>query len=116
MKRELTCIVCTRGCALSCELSEDGAFVGVSGNLCPRGKKYAEDECTDPQRVVTSTVRCESGAVRSCKTSGAVPKALVFQVMKEINSALVPDSVTIGDVVIKNVLGTGKDVIITSNG
>ena len=113
--RELTCIVCPRGCSLKVELSDDGAVLSVSGNICKRGETYANNECTDPQRTVTSTVRCEDGEVVSCKTSSTVPKALVFDVMKEINRAVAPVNAKIGDVVIANVLGTGADVVITSN-
>ena len=114
-KRELTCIVCPRGCALVCELDDGGKLISVSGNLCPRGKKYADDECTNPMRVVTSTVRCEDGAVVSCKTSTSIPKSLVLEAMKVINNTKAPATVKIGDVIIKNVLGTGADVIATSN-
>lgn len=113
--RELTCIVCPRGCALKVELSDEGAVLSVSGNICKRGETYANNECTNPQRTVTSTVRCADGEVVSCKTSSTVPKALVFDVMKEINSVVAPASVKIGDVVITDVLGTGADVVITSN-
>jgi CxxC motif-containing protein len=113
--RELTCIVCPRGCALKVELSDEGAVISVSGNICKRGETYANSECTNPQRTVTSTVRCEDGEVVSCKTSTTVPKALVFDVMKEINAAVAPNDVKIGDVVISNILNTGADVIITSN-
>ena len=114
-KRELTCIVCPRGCALVCELDDEGKLLDVSGNLCPRGKKYALDECTNPMRVVTSTVRCEDGEVVSCKTSTSVPKALVFDVMKVINTTVAPSKVSVGDVLVKNVLDTGADVVATSN-
>lgn len=114
-KRELTCIVCPRGCALVCELDENGGVVGVSGNLCPRGKTYAINECTNPQRVVTSTVRCADGAVVSCKTSTTIPKGMMFDVMKAINTTVAKASVKIGDVIIENVLGTGADVVATSN-
>lgn len=113
--RELTCIVCPRGCSLSVEFGEDGSVASVVGNLCPRGKTYATDECTNPMRVVTSTVRCEGGEVVSCKTSKSVPKSLVFEVMGIINKTKAPDSVKIGDVIIPNILGTGADVIATSN-
>ena len=113
--RELTCIVCPRGCSLKVELSDEGAVLSVSGNICKRGETYANNECTNPQRTVTSTVRCADGEVVSCKTSTTVPKALVFDVMKEINNVVAPSSVNIGDVVIANVLGTGADVVITSN-
>ena len=113
--RELTCIVCPRGCALKAELGEGGEVLSVSGNLCPRGKTYAIDECTKPMRVVTSTVRCESGAVVSCKTSRSIPKGMIFDVMKEINRTVACDGLKIGDVIIENVLGTGADIVATSN-
>ena len=113
--RELTCIVCPRGCALICEIDEGGALTSVSGNLCPRGKKYAEDEVTNPMRVVTTTVRCEDGAVVPCKTASSIPKSLVLEAMKVINSTVAANNIKIGDVIVKNILGTGVDVVATSN-
>ena len=113
-KRELTCIVCPRGCALSVELDGD-KVVSVSGNICKRGATYAEAECIAPVRTVTTTVRCESGRVVSVKTSAPVPKKAVFDVMAEINKTVAPNGIKIGDVVIKNVAGTGIDILATSN-
>ena len=112
--RELTCIVCPRGCQLTVELDGD-KVVGVSGNICKRGEAYAVAECTSPERTVTTTVRCASGKVVSVKTSAPVPKAKVFEVMKEINSTTAPNGIKIGDVIIKNVAGTDADVLATSN-
>ncbi len=114
-KRELTCIVCPRGCQLSVELDGNGVPVNVSGNLCPRGKVYANDECTNPQRMVTSTVRCEDGSVVSCKTNVSIPKSLVFDIMKEINKTVAKNDIKIGDCLIKNVLGSGADIVATAN-
>ena len=113
--RELTCIVCPRGCQLKVELDDGGAVVSVSGNLCKRGNVYAVDECTNPMRVVTSTVRCEDGTVVSCKTNTSIPKSLVFDAMKVINAARAKNNVKIGDVIVENILGTGADVVATSN-
>ena len=96
--------------------SEDGKIASVEGNFCKRGLTYAEDECTHPKRTVTSTVRCESGEVVPVKTESTVPKELVFEVMKEINSTVASDGLRIGDVVIENVAGTGVNVVATSNG
>ena len=113
--RDLTCIVCPRGCQLKVELDDAGAVVSVLGNLCKRGNTYAVDECTNPMRVVTSTVRCEDGAVVSCKTNTSIPKSLVFDAMKIINAARAKNDVKIGDVIVENILGTGADVVATSN-
>ncbi|MBR5140272.1 MAG: DUF1667 domain-containing protein [Clostridia bacterium] len=113
-KRELTCIVCPRGCQLVAEI-ENGRLISVSGNICKRGQAYAEDECTHPKRVVTSTVRCKSGKVVAVKTLGSVPKEKMFEVMAEINSVVAPDTLSIGDVIIDNVCDTGVSVVATAN-
>lgn len=113
--RELTCIVCPRGCGLTVELSDSGEVLSVSGNLCPRGKTYAINECTNPMRVVTSTVRCADGEVVAVKTSDNIPKERVFDVMKEINSTVAPAAVCVGDVIIENVLGLGVNIVATAN-
>ena len=114
-ERRLTCIVCPKGCDLYVELDAEGKVENISGFTCPRGKEYAYAECTAPVRTVTSTVRCKDGAVVAVKTSSPIPKGMIFEVMKEINSVSAENNVKIGDVVIKNVLGTGADIVITSN-
>ena len=78
--RNLTCIICPLGCALTVEFDSDGNVSKVSGNTCPRGKQYAIDECTNPVRTITSTVRCEDGSVIPVKTNKSVPKGKVFEV------------------------------------
>ena len=114
MVRELTCIVCPKGCPLKVEL-ENGAVANVTGHTCPRGKQYAIDECTHPMRTITTTVRATDGSVIPVKTATTIPKELMFECMKEINKAVLPLPAHIGDVVIANILGTGADVIVTAN-
>ena len=111
--RELTCIVCPRGCALSVELSESGEVLSVAGNFCKRGVAYAESECTNPKRTVTSTVRCKSGAVVAVKTNDTVPKWQMLEVMAAINAAVAEDTVKIGEVIVKDICGTGADLVAT---
>lgn len=112
-KRQLTCIVCPRGCSLEVELSDANEVLSVTGNICPRGKVYATDECTNPKRVVTSTVRFADGGVAPVKTVDSIPKSLVFEAMKAINAVRPEGELSIGDVVIENVVGTGVNVVIT---
>lgn len=113
-KRNLTCIVCPRGCQMTVTL-EDGKVVSVDGNFCKRGVTYANDECTNPRRTVTSTVRCLDGSIVAVKTENTIPKEKMFEVMKEINQAHPEGRLKIGDVVIENVCGTGVNVVATSN-
>lgn len=112
MKRTLTCIVCPLGCTLDVEL--DGkTVVSVSGNTCPRGKKYAETECTAPTRTVTSTVRCENGALVSVKTDRPIPREHVFDCMKRINGTVAKLPLAVGDVILEDVYGA--NVVATQN-
>ena len=114
-ERLLTCIVCPRGCQMKVALSDDGRVEGVEGNFCRRGLTYANDECTNPKRTVTSTVRCAGGEVVSVKTDSTVPKGMMFDVMAAINSVVAEGDIKIGDVIIENVCGTGANVVATSN-
>lgn len=115
MTRELTCICCPLGCPLTVEITDEG--IKVSGNTCPRGAQYGEKEVTNPTRVVTSSVHIDGGnyAMLSVKTRTDIPKGKYFDVMKEILRTRVQAPYKIGDVVIKNVAGTGVDVVATRN-
>lgn len=114
MTRDLTCIVCPKGCKITVEI-ENGAVVNVSGNSCPRGKEYAVQECLHPMRTVTSTAKTDKGTVIPVKTNRPIPKELMKDCMKEINRAVVILPAQIGDVVIADVLHTGVDVVVTAN-
>lgn len=110
MKRELTCIICPIGCQLSAE--KDGEKITVTGNTCPRGEKYATDELTNPQRTVTTTVRCCDGSVLPVKTKGPIPKDKINECMRIINTHIAPLPIKTGDVIIKDVFGT--DIVATA--
>ena len=110
--KEFTCIVCPRGCRLTIDDE-----LKVTGNSCPRGAEYAVNEVTNPKRMITSFMRVKNreNCVVSVKTSTSIPKGMIFQVMEEINKVGVDAPTRIGDVAIKNVLGTGADIVITKN-
>ena len=112
MKRELTCIVCPMGCPLTVEL-DNGKVKNISGNTCPRGKLYAENECTNPVRTITSTVRCSNGSMIPVKTDMPIPKDKMFDAMKIINNTSARLPISIGDVIIEDVYGS--KVVATGN-
>ena len=114
MVRELTCIRCPIGCQLTVAVEENGT-VSVSGNSCPRGAQYGAAEVTNPTRIVTSSVRVDGGELPlvCVKTASDIPKDKIFDVMKEIRSCRVSAPVKTGDVLIRNVAGTGADIVAT---
>lgn len=112
MEKKLTCIVCPLGCSLTVKL--DGKQVlSVEGNTCPRGKLYGENECTDPQRTVTSTVKCCNGSMLPVKTDRPIPKDRMLDCMALINSTVAKLPVRIGDVIIENAFGS--NIVATAN-
>ena len=112
MKKELTCIACPLGCTITVTL--DGKdVISVEGNTCPRGKEYAINECTAPERTVTTTVKCEDGSLDSVKTSKPIPKENIFDAMRVINSSVAKLPVSVGDVIIEDLFGSS--VVATQN-
>lgn len=112
MQRNLTCIVCPRGCNLCVQL-EGKTVLCVTGNACPRGQQYAQTECTNPRRTVTSTLRCTDGSLLPVKTAAPIPKEKITECMHIINRATATLPVSIGDVVVADVLGT--HIVATQN-
>ena len=112
MIREMTCIVCPMGCNLTVEL-DGNKVVSVSGNTCKRGEIYANNECTNPQRTVTSTVKCSNGAVCAVKTDKTIPKEKMAECMAIINSAVCDLPIHVGDGIIEDVFGS--NVVATQN-
>jgi CxxC motif-containing protein len=114
--RELTCIGCPVGCALVVEL--DGKeVISVSGNACKIGENYGKKECTNPTRVVTSSVLVSGGetTVLPVKTERDIPKDLVYDCVRALKNITVKAPIKIGDVVLLNVLNTGINIIATKN-
>ena len=115
-KQEVICIVCPVGCRVQIEENKEAELgYNIEGNNCKKGISYAIEEVTNPTRNITSTV-CIEGAYLSripVKTSEPIPKGRIFDCMNEINRVKLSAPVNMGDVVIKDVLGTGVDILAT---
>lgn len=113
-KRELICIGCPLGCMVTVEM-ENGEIKSVTGNTCKRGDDYARKEVTNPTRIVTSTVMVKEGNLDmvSVKTRNDIPKGKIFDCVRALKGVCVEAPVHIEDVILKDVCGTGVDVIAT---
>ena len=113
MKRNLTCIICPRGCSLEVEIENGQA--SVTGNACPKGEEYGKNECLCPQRMVTSILRISNrlDTMVSVKTANAVKKEDVFRVMEVLKKASVAAPITAGDVLLRDVCGA--DIVATKS-
>jgi len=113
-KIELTCIVCPIGCTIKLIKDKD-KIISVSGNGCKRGYDYSIEEITNPKRTLTTTIRIENDLMLSVKSEKAIPKEKILKCMSIINGVKVKTPVKIGDVIIKDILKTGIDIVSTKN-
>lgn len=109
-----TCIVCPQGCSLEV----DATAGTVAGNTCKRGELYGLAEATNPTRTLTTTVRVvdENGAfveAAPVRTAGPIPKALLFDAMREVDALRVRKPIRRGDALIADLLGTGVSLVAT---
>ncbi len=113
MERNITCIICPRGCAMQAKITDAG--VTVTGHTCPKGEEYAINECTNPVRTVTAAIRVANryNTMVSVKTDAPVPKDKMFAVMELLHQTQVQAPAAIGDVVLKDVFGA--NVVVTRN-
>lgn len=108
--KELICIMCPKGCHLT--VDDD---LNVTGNTCPRGVTYGKQEVTDPRRYLTSTVKIKSKSYRRLPviSSNDLPKDKISDVIRYLDTVEINAPVKVKDVVVKNVLGLGVDIVAT---
>lgn len=114
-KANIICIGCPKGCRIVVE-SENGTISQLSNYSCPRGKEYAREEFINPTRTLPTTVRVSNGElpVVSVKTAAPIPKGLLLSSMNEIARIEVKAPVSIGQIIKKDLMGTGVDLIATT--
>ena len=114
MKR-LTCIVCPNGCRLTVD-KENGEY-RVEGHKCKRGIDFAIQEIEDPRRSLCTTVQTTFPDIPrlSVRTDGEIQKKLIVLLMKQLQDVEVNDALEVGDVILRDVFGSGVNVIATAS-
>jgi len=114
MTKKLTCIECPIGCRLTVDV-ENSKVIKVTGNECPKGEVYAASEIENPVRILTSAVLCRGLSLKmvSVRTDKPIPKSRMLEAMAEIKKIIVTRPLNAGDIIVKNFLGSGADLIST---
>lgn len=111
-KASIICIRCPRGCEITLDLNKDGIITKINGQTCKLGEEYARKELTNPERILTSTVKVKNGEypVVSVWSSGPLPKEKILPVMKLLDQLEIEAPVEIGDIVLANPLGLAINI------
>ncbi len=114
MIRELICIECPAGCRLKVVIKKQ-KVLDVTGNKCPKGKKYAVSEAESPKRILTSTVLARGLDLKMIpvRTDRPIPKKDVFKGMEKIKKIIVGRPLRTGDVIKKDFMAEGVNLIAT---
>lgn len=116
MLKEFTCIICPNGCEIEAAV-EAGKILSLTGAVCSKGEDYVSQELTDPQRNIATSVLVKNGVLplTSVRLTNPIPKDRIFDAMEQIKEVSVEAPVTVGMVLIKEILGYDSDVIVTKN-
>ncbi len=114
MNKDIICTICPRGCTIAVEGNDTGV-VSVTGYGCKRGEEYAVAEFTSPVRILTTTVKIDGhdNDLIPVRSAGHLPKEKILDCMEVIKKASVTLPVAQYDVVVKNICGTGVDIVAT---
>jgi len=114
--QEVTCILCPVGCKIIVEI-KDGEITELRNAGCKRGRDYAEQEIKSPVRDFFTTVRVKGGKIPvvSVRSTGPIPKRMLMRCASKLAEIVVPAPVRIGDVIVKNMMNLGVDIIATKN-
>jgi len=108
---DIICVACPKGCRL--EVQRENGEILVANAGCKHGKEYAVGEINDPRRMVASTVRVHNGLhpLVPVYTEFPFPKGLINDLLKEIRHTHINAPVKYMQVIIKDALNTGINVL-----
>ena len=108
--RVMNCIMCPMGCEMTVTV-ENGKVIDVKGNTCPRGAKYANDEVTAPKRMLTVCIEGGMLPLLPVVSETVLPKEKVLDCAAFLRGVTVKAPVKTGDVIVKDILGLGVNII-----
>ncbi len=119
MEKEIICISCPIGCHLQVLWENknklDPEDIRIQNNKCKRGIIYGREEILAPKRVVTATCAVESVYMERIpvKTTGAIIKNHIGGLLGELYKIRIKTPVRTGDIIIKDFMQTGVNVVAT---
>jgi CxxC motif-containing protein len=113
-KRHFVCVVCPVGCEI--DVIHDGSkIISMEGNRCEKSEEFVSQELIEPMRILSTTVRIEGSRwpVVPVRTDKAIPRRLLPGIMRQLRRVKLQAPVNISDVVVRDTLHTGANVMAT---
>jgi len=113
-KKHFVCVVCPIGCEI--DVVHDGSkIISMEGSKCEKSEEFVSQELIEPMRILTTTVRIQGARwpVIPVRTDKTVPKRLFPRIMRQLRRIKLQTPVNMLDVVVKDVLRTGANIVAT---
>jgi len=113
--KEVICYGCNKMCILGIDKYDDN--IEVYGNQCEEGINYANVEINSNKSIFTTLVRIKGAKhnVVSVKSSKPLDKKIWIECSKALGRLYVGAPIKAGDIICKNILNTGADIICTKS-
>ena len=113
-KKHFVCVVCPIGCEIDV-VHEGSTIVSMEGNKCEKSVEFVSQELIEPMRILTTTVRIQGSrwTVVPVRTDRAVPRRLFPRIMKRLRLVELQAPVNMLDVVLRDILHTGANIVAT---
>jgi CxxC motif-containing protein len=114
VKKHFTCVTCPIGCEIDIEL-KDSEVVSMEGNKCKKGQEFVLQELEEPMRILTTTIPIKGAkwAMLPVRTDKPIPKRLFFMTVEEIANIELRAPVKMSTVIVRDIAGTGSDIVAT---
>ena len=105
-EKTIACIMCPNGCEITYDLN---------GGMCGKGPEYVKNEILNPKRTLTSSVKVLGGVMPlvSVRITDSIPKEKLKEAMKLISTLSVEAPVEPGQIIQKNFVEPGINLIAT---
>ena len=115
LENQVVCNKCEEYCVI--DIKTEDEVVEIIGNKCNEGIEFSEDYLKNSMDVLTTLVRIKGGQVKvvSVKSDKPIEKKLFLKCSRALSRINAGAPIKIGDVVCKNILNLGVDIICTKN-
>jgi CxxC motif-containing protein len=116
MVGQVICNLCDKRCVIDIHKDEENYL--YEGSLCDKGVEYGQEYMKNSSKIFTSVVRIKGNAncnVVPLKSSKPLDMSLWMECSKALGRIYVGLPIKIGDVICKNIVNSGVDIICTKN-
>ena len=117
LERKIICLGCPLGCETTLKIDDQGEVFKITGYKCKEGRQYIFEEYRNPVRVLTATVLTQSSArfLLPVRTNKALLKTQLKEAAKALAKVKVKPPIRVGEIILRNLMNTGVDVIATDD-